>query len=265
MQDLFEELNPEQRRAVETTDGPLLILAGAGSGKTKTLTHRIAHIISTNRATEFNILAVTFTNKAAKEMRERVARLLNKDASNRSFMPFMGTFHSICVRILRQDGDFINIPNNFVIFDDNDRLTAIKQACKTAHVDEKSFPPRTIATIISSAKNELIGPNNYSGIASGPLQKSAATIYPLYEKMLRDSGALDFDDLINKTVAMLDNNKEIRQKWQQQFKYVLIDEYQDTNAAQYKLVKLLTSTENNIAVVGDDWQSIYSWRGADYR
>ena len=153
MQDLLEGLNPEQKRAVQTTEGPLLIQAGAGSGKTKTLTHRIAYLIANHKATPFNILAVTFTNKAAKEMRQRVAVLLNENADNRSFMPFMGTFHGICVRILRQDGEYVSVPKNFVIFDESDRLTAVKQSCKTAMIDEKTYTPRSIANLISNAKN----------------------------------------------------------------------------------------------------------------
>jgi DNA helicase-2/ATP-dependent DNA helicase PcrA len=264
-EDLLTGLNYEQRRAVETTEGPLLILAGAGSGKTKTLTHRIAYLIATDRATPFNILAVTFTNKAAKEMRERVAHLLGENPDNRSFMPFMGTFHSICVRLLRQDGEQAGIPRNFVIFDESDRLTAVKQACKTVMIDEKSYPPRTLANLISSAKNEMVTPQEYAGTGSGPIHRAAAQIYPLYEKILKEASALDFDDLISKTVHMLQTQREIKRKWQTQFRYVMIDEYQDTNAAQYKLVKLLTNEKNNIAVVGDDWQSIYSWRGADFR
>lgn len=265
MQDLLEGLNSEQKKAVETTEGPLLIQAGAGSGKTKTLTHRIAYLIANHKATPYNILAVTFTNKAAKEMRERVAKLVGDSHENRGFMPYMGTFHGICVKLLRQDGEHIGVPPNFVIFDESDRLTAVKQACKTAMIDEKSYPPRTIANYISSAKNEMLSPSDYSGIANSPIQSATATVYPLYEKILKEAGALDFDDLINKTVSMLNNNPDVKTKWQEQFKYVMIDEYQDTNLAQYKLVKLLTSKSNNIAVVGDDWQSIYSWRGADFR
>jgi DNA helicase II / ATP-dependent DNA helicase PcrA len=262
---LLTGLNSEQQRAVETTEGPLLILAGAGSGKTKTLTHRIAYLIATNKATPYNILAVTFTNKAAKEMRERVAKLLGENSENRSFMPFMGTFHSICVRLLRQDGEQAGIPRNFVIFDEADRLSAVKQACKTARIDEKSFPLRTIAGLISSAKNEMVTPTEYVGAGSGPIHRTAAQIYPLYEKILKENNALDFDDLIGRTAHLLQTQKEVRDKWQRQFRYIMIDEYQDTNAAQYKLVKLLTNEEKNIAVVGDDWQSIYSWRGADFR
>jgi DNA helicase II / ATP-dependent DNA helicase PcrA len=262
---LLSGLNSEQRRAAETTEGHLLILAGAGSGKTKTLTHRIAYMIATHRATPYNILAVTFTNKAAREMRERVAVLLGENPDNRSFMPYMGTFHSICVRILRQDGESIGVPRNFVIFDESDRLSAVKQACKTAMIDEKSFAPRTLSSLISNAKNELVTPQEYAGAGSGPVHRAAAQIFPLYEKSLKDAGALDFDDLISRTVRMLEAQPEIREKWRRQFKYIMIDEYQDTNAAQYRLIKLLTGDTQNIAVVGDDWQSIYSWRGADFR
>lgn len=265
MTDLFTGLNDEQARAVRTTEGPLLIQAGAGSGKTKTLTHRIAHIIDSGLATPYNILSVTFTNKAASEMRERVAVLLGFDAGNRSFMPFMGTFHSICVRLLRQDGDYAEVPKNFVIFDELDRTSAIKKVSRQLSIDEKAFPARSLGGLISSAKNELIDPSRYAGMASSPAQKEAARVYPLYQKSLKDAGALDFDDLIAKTVQMLANHKELRDKWQQQFKYVMIDEYQDTNAAQYKLIQLLVNDNKNIAVVGDDWQSIYSWRGADFR
>jgi len=263
---LLEGLNDEQRRAVECSDGPLLILAGAGSGKTKTLTHRIAYILANRKATPYNILAVTFTNKAAGEMRERVAKLLGQAAENRSFMPYMGTFHGVCVRILRQDGEHIGVPHNFVIWDEGDRQAAIKQASRMAGIDDKSFPARLLSSLISSAKNEMIGPAEYGASAEySPATRAAAKVYPLYEKSLKDAGALDFDDLISRTVGLLGNQKEIRDKWQAQFKYVMIDEYQDTNAAQYHLVKLLTGTHKNIAVVGDDWQSIYSWRGADFR
>lgn len=262
---LLNGLNPEQQRAVVTTEGPLLIQAGAGSGKTKTLTHRIAYLIASRKATPYNILAVTFTNKAAKEMRERIAKLLEQNADNRSFMPFMGTFHSICVRLLRQDGDQIGVPRNFVIFDESDRLSAVKQASKQLNLDDKAFPPRTLASLISSAKNDMVDPNLYAGSGSSPTQAAAAKVYPLYNKALKDAGALDFDDLILKAVHMLEKAPNIRAKWRDQFRYVMIDEYQDTNAAQYKLVKLLVGDKQNIAVVGDDWQSIYSWRGADFR
>lgn len=263
--DLLTGLNPEQCRAVQTIEGPLLIQAGAGSGKTKVLTHRIAHIIASHQATPFNILAVTFTNKAAKEMRVRVAELLGADADNRGFMPYMGTFHSICVRLLRQDGEHIGLPRSFVIFDEADRQTAVKRASKEHHIDEKTFPARMLSGLISSAKNEMLSPADYAATANSPAAQAAAQVYPAYQKALKDAGALDFDDLISKTVTMLKQHKAIRQKWQAQFKYVMIDEYQDTNSAQYQLVKLLVGEHNNLAVVGDDWQSIYSWRGADFR
>jgi DNA helicase-2/ATP-dependent DNA helicase PcrA len=263
--ELVKGLNDEQKRAVVTTEGPLLIQAGAGSGKTKTLTHRIAYLISTRRASPYNILSVTFTNKAAREMRERVAVLLGEDPDNRSFMPYMGTFHSICVRILRQDGATVGIPKSFVIWDESDRTAAIKRACKELAVDEKSYPAKMIASMISNAKNDLITPDEYAGRDSSPLERTVAQVYPLYERALREAAALDFDDLISRTVSMMSTQEEVRQKWQKRFRYIMIDEYQDTNAAQYKLVRMMTNKSNNIAVVGDDWQSIYSWRGADFR
>ena len=253
--DLFRDLNPEQRRAVETTEGPLLIQAGAGSGKTMVLTRRIAYLIAEGKATTSSILAVTFTNKAAREMRERVARLLGQSADNRAFMPWMGTFHSICVRILRRDGEYIGLSPRFVIFDEADRVNAVKQASRRLQLDEKSFPARGLAGLISGAKNELMGPTAYAGTASSPNQQAAAQVFPLYEAILKDAAALDFDDLIGKTVQLL-SNKEIRDKWRNVFQYIMIDEYQDTNASQYKLVKLLTDEHKNIAVVGDDWQCL---------
>lgn len=256
-------LNEEQAKAVVNTEGPLLIQAGAGSGKTKTLTHRIAYILANNLANQYQILAVTFTNKAAKEMRERLAGLLGGDAESRYFLPYMGTFHGICVKLLRQDGSFIKVPHNFVIFDESDRLSAIKQSLKELHISEKDYTPKQIASIISGAKNELISANDYSG--NGPLGEIVGMVYPRYQSKLREAGALDFDDLILKTVELLSGHEEIRNKWQNNFKYILIDEYQDTNSAQYRLVKLLVNNNQNIAVVGDDWQSVYMFRGADFR
>ncbi|MBI2588892.1 UvrD-helicase domain-containing protein [Candidatus Saccharibacteria bacterium] len=263
--DLLRGLNPEQQRAVKTTEGPLLILAGAGSGKTKTLTHRMAYLLTSGKATPFNILAVTFTNKAAGEMRRRVAGLLGQNPENRSLMPFLGTFHSICVRLLRQDGEVVGIPRNFVIWDEGDRLAAVKQASRKLQIDEKKFPARLLASMISSAKNEMVTPEEFAAVASSPAGAVAAKVFVLYQAMLAEAKALDFDDLIGRSVKLLKTQKEVREKWQRQFKYVMVDEYQDTNSAQYQLVKLLTGSHNNIAVVGDDWQSIYSWRGADFR
>lgn len=263
--DLLEGLNPEQQRAVNTTEGPLLILAGAGSGKTKTLTYRIAFLLTSGKATPFNILAVTFTNKAATEMRHRVARLLGQNPENRALLPYLGTFHSICVRLLRQDGESIGIPGNFVIWDEGDRLAAVKQASRSLQIDEKKFPPRLLSSMISSAKNEMVAPDEFAVVANNPAAAAAAKVYVLYQNMLADSNALDFDDLIGRTVKMLKTQPEILKKWQVQFKYVMVDEYQDTNEAQYQLIKMLSGLHKNIAVVGDDWQSIYSWRGADFR
>lgn len=262
---LLKGLNPEQKRAVTTTEGPLLILAGAGSGKTKTLTHRIAYILAKNKAKPEEILAVTFTNKAAKEMRSRIARLIGGHESSYNFMPFMGTFHSICVKILRTDGDHIGIPKSFIIFDTSDSLATVKRVAKKLSIDEKSYPSKVSRSIISSAKNEMLTPTQYAGLANSPMQRVAAQIYPLYEAELKTAGALDFDDLINKTVYLLKNVKSVRTNWQTKFKYIFIDEYQDTNAAQYNLIKLLTSPNHNLAVVGDDYQSIYMFRGADFR
>lgn len=265
MQDLLTGLNEEQKEAVLQTEGPLLIQAGAGSGKTKTLTHRVAYILQNGLAHPQEILAVTFTNKAAKEMRTRVALLLGERAENRSFLPFMGTFHGICVRLLREDGEHIGVPRSFVIYDESDRLAAVKQVSKKEHIDEKTYPPRTLANLISSAKNEAIGPEEYRSMANSPAQLAAAKVYPGYQKVLKDAGALDFDDLIVKTLHLFKTVDPVRKRWRDQFKYIMIDEYQDTNTAQYRLVKLLVNDTHNIAVVGDDWQSVYMWRGADFR
>ncbi len=264
MNKLLDGLNDSQAVAAKHVNGPLLILAGAGSGKTKTLTHRIACLIESG-VSPYEILALTFTNKAAKEMRQRVAELLSENHENRSFMPFMGTFHGICVRLLRQDGEAIGIPKNFVIYDESDRQSLIKQVAKNHHINEKEFKPRTLSSLISGAKNELVSAGEYASTATLPNQKAAAAVFPAYETALKEAGALDFDDLIGRTYEMLKGNPTIREKWQKQFKHILVDEYQDTNGAQYKLIKLLLNEMQNLCVVGDDWQSIYSWRGADFR
>lgn len=264
MTDIVNGLNAAQKEAVLHENSPLLILAGAGSGKTKTLTHRVAYLVREKNIQPNHILAVTFTNKAAKEMRERVASLLGVDEPDRTFFPWMGTFHSICVRLLRIDGQQIKIPKNFVIFDESDRLGAVKIAMKELHLSEKEFAPRAIASLISSAKNDLVSPEEFASVARLPMQKTAALVYPKYESIRRQAAALDFDDLIGETVRLLSEVSEIREKWQKTFQYILIDEYQDTNGSQYKLIKLLLGKNQNVCVVGDDWQSIYSWRGADY-
>jgi DNA helicase-2/ATP-dependent DNA helicase PcrA len=262
--DLLKGLNAAQANAVQTTSGPLLILAGAGSGKTKTLTHRIAYLIAHEHMWPNEILAVTFTNKAAREMRERLGSLLRQDSSSRNFMPWMGTFHGICVRLLRIDGDKVGVPSNYIIYDEDDRQGLIKQAMKQLSITDKQVKPSAVSGMISSAKNELITPEEYSETANYPFQKEVARIYEQYERMKKEANALDFDDLLIETVRLLRDHLEVRDKWRRQFKHILIDEYQDTNAAQYAIVKSLVGAERNICVVGDDWQSIYSWRGADF-
>lgn len=262
--DIQKDLNPAQAEAAQAAHGPLLILAGAGSGKTKTLTYRIANLIAHEGVWPDQILAVTFTNKAAREMRQRLGVLLAQDSNSRSFMPWMGTFHSICVRLLRIDGHAIGVPANFVIYDEDDRLGLIKQAMKQQNVSDKNIKPRAIASSISSAKNELVDPDAYEMSAQYPFQKTVAEIYRAYETMRQTAHALDFDDLLIETVRLVREHPDVREKWRQKFQHILIDEYQDTNAAQYALVKSLVNDERNICVVGDDWQSIYSFRGADF-
>ncbi len=265
MNPLLEGLNEPQRIAAETTEGPVLILAGAGSGKTKALTHRIAYLVAGKHVRPVNILAVTFTNKAAGEMRGRVLKLLNKDPANRTYFPYIGTFHSICMRLLRREAVQIGLPSNFLIFDSADSASAIKRAIRQAGVDEKQYTPKMIHGLISSAKNELVGPANYTRLAQGRAQEAAAKVYPLYQAVLKEAGALDFDDLIYETVRMLKKYPDILAKYQQQFQYIMVDEYQDTNHAQYQITRLLSAAHNNLCVVGDDWQSIYSWRGANFQ
>jgi len=262
---ILDGLNKEQIKAVTMTEGPLLIQAGAGSGKTKTLTHRVAYILSQNKARSDEILAVTFTNKAAQEMRQRVARLLNENSANRYFMPYMGTFHAICVKLLRLEAELIGMSRSFVIFDEADRLAAVKRVIKELKIDEKTFSPKSIANLISSAKNELLDADDYLARVNSPLTEVAARVYPLYTKELRQANGFDFDDLINEVVRLFNTNTLVRQKWQQHFKYIMVDEYQDTNEAQYRLIRLLTNDQQNLAVIGDDWQTIFSWRGANYR
>ncbi len=252
-QDFTEGLNEAQRRAVEHSDGPLLLLAGAGSGKTKTLTHRIARLVAGGVPTGA-ILAVTFTNKAAKEMRERLAGLLGERAENRSFMPWMGTFHGICVRLLRFEGEHAGIPKNFVILDESDKLGFVKQVMKELNISEKNHSPRSIAGSISSAKNEGVSASEYARTAQLPFQKVVADVFPRYEAMKKRAKALDFDDLLIESVRLFESVPELREKWQRRFAYIMVDEYQDTNKVQYRLIKLLANETQNVCVVGDDWQ-----------
>ena len=264
--DILEGLNPAQASAVRQVSGPLLILAGAGSGKTKTLAHRIAYLTQQESVWPNEILAVTFTNKAARELRERVWKLTQQGGHEvpRNFMPWMGTFHGICVRLLRMDGAAIGIASNYVIYDEDDRQGLIKQAMKELSIDSQQIKPRTISSIISNAKNELKTPEEFAAGANYPQIQQIAKVYSKYETLRKNAGALDFDDLLIEAVRLLRDQKDIREKWRNHFKHILIDEYQDTNAAQYAIVKYLVNDTHNVCVVGDDWQSIYSWRGADF-
>ena len=264
MKDLLADLNEPQRQAAQTTKGPVLILAGAGSGKTKALTHRIAYLVAEQHVSPMNILAVTFTNKAAGEMRRRVLELLGKSENDKTYLAFVGTFHSICLRLLRREHNAAGLPSNFLIFDAADSQSAAKQAMRQAGLDDKELKPTYIHSLISSAKDELLTPTQYQRHAAGRAQEAAAKAYPIYQRLLDEAGALDFDDLILRTVQLLQANPEILHKYQEQFRYILVDEYQDTNRAQYVLTKLLAATHRNLCVVGDDWQSIYSWRGANF-
>lgn len=254
-------LNPQQRAAVEHTDGPLLILAGAGSGKTRVLTVRIAYILQQDLARPEEILAVTFTNKAAGEMKERIAHLLDGKVQ----LPWMGTFHSICVKILRRDGHLVGLSPNFSIYDPGDQLDMVKQAMEESHISTKDVNPRAVHSHISSAKNEMVGTVDYEQFAQGYFQELVAKIYPAYQKLLKENNAVDFDDLLLLVVQLLRDNAGVREKYQELFKYILVDEYQDTNNVQYIMVNLLAEKHRNICCVGDDDQSIYSFRGANIR
>lgn len=265
MSKLLADLNESQTEAVLTTDGPVLMLAGAGSGKTKALTHRIAYLVGEKKIPTSNILAVTFTNKAAGEMKQRVAKLLGYDETNSNPLPFLGTFHSIANRILRREAERIGFSSNFLIYDSADSQALIKKIFKTLHIDDKSITPNGVQWAISSAKNELVGPEKYRSMAGSRIQLVAADVYPIYQRELRKAKAMDFDDLIMELTKLLQNEHDVLERYQNQFRYILVDEYQDTNHAQYQLIKLLAAKHHNLCVVGDDWQSIYSWRGANYQ
>lgn len=263
--DLLSELNDSQRKAAEHVEGPALILAGAGSGKTRVLTYRTANLILNHSILPQHILLMTFTNKAAGEMKLRIKSLLEANTFTSSYLPFAGTFHSFCVRLLRIDGESIQIPNNFVIYDDQDQVDAVKEVMKDLDLSLKSFNPRSVLHTISQAKNELITPQEYAGFARGYFQETVSIVYSSYEKLLRRNIALDFDDILVYSVKVLKEREDVLEKYQQKYQFIMIDEYQDTNKAQYELSCLLASKYKNIAVVGDAAQSIYRWRGADFR
>ncbi len=271
---VLEGLNPAQKEAVLATDGPVLILAGAGSGKTKCLTHRLAHIVATKKADLNQILAITFTNKAAQELAGRIAKILglpvqdlqrNPGLFMRRYLPWVGTFHSVCVRILRAEHEQLGLPKSFTIFDSDDSLSLVRGLIKDLGYDPKQFSPNAVRGAISSAKNELLTPEEYAKYAQGYFQEIVVQVYRRYQKRLVELGALDFDDLIMAVVKLLEQFPETRRKYQEQFRYVMVDEYQDTNHAQYRLTGLLVNSQTqNLCVVGDDYQSIYGWRGANF-
>ncbi|MEL6273044.1 MAG: UvrD-helicase domain-containing protein, partial [Chloroflexota bacterium] len=262
---LYPELNNQQRAAVTADDGPVLVLAGPGSGKTRVLTYRIAHLINQRKIPAYSIIAVTFTNKAAGEMKERVQKLIGKDAIRGLRI---GTFHALCARLLRReasDGNLEPYNGNYLIYDTDDQKSVVKRVVEELGVDLKRLrlTPYKALTMISDAKNELVAPSQYP--RTEYLDEVIARIYERYQEILRESNAMDFDDLIMNTVLLLRNNVEVRNRYQRYYEYVLVDEFQDTNMAQYELVRLWCAPQNNVFVVGDEDQAIYGFRGADYR
>lgn len=260
--DLIQGLNPQQKEAVLHTEGPLLVLAGAGSGKTRVLTHRIAYLIEEKGVAPYNILAITFTNKAAREMKERIESIIGP----RALDIWTGTFHACCVRILRREIDRIGFDRNFVIYDTADQETLMKDCLSQLQYNEKNFPPKMVLGEISRAKDEMIYPERYSLMAGSDFRLSKiAKLYDLYQKKLKANNALDFDDIIMHTLKIFSDCPEVLDYYQSKFRYILVDEYQDTNTAQYMLVSMLAGKYRNVCVVGDDDQSIYGWRGANVR
>ncbi len=260
MQEILKQLNDKQYEAGVNTEGPCLVIAGAGSGKTKVLTHKIAYLIDEKGVLPWNILAITFTNKAANEMKERIEGLVGDVAKD----IWMGTFHSVCVRILRRFIDRIGFDSSFIIFDTSDQRTLIKACIKNIGLDDKMFTDRSVQSEISNAKNEMLEPDQYTLRANGDFRKEKiALVYEMYQKRLKENNAIDFDDIINYTIKILMDNPDVLEYYSDKFKYVLVDEYQDTNKSQFTLVTLLASKNGNITVVGDNDQGIYSFRGAD--
>jgi len=259
--DVLETLNPEQRRAVETIEGPLLVLAGPGSGKTRVITHRIAHLIRGCRVNPHNIIAVTFTNRAAREMKERLEQLVPGALAPLT----IGTFHAICARILRRDGAAIGLDSHFAIYDDADQIGLIKKVLRDLQLDEKQYHPRALQTHISKAKSELISPLQYGEYASSYWEEIVLRVYRAYQEELAQKHGLDFDDLIMATVRLFRERPDVLTHYQERYEYILVDEFQDTNIAQYTLLRQLADKHQNLCVVGDEDQSVYSWRQADLR
>lgn len=261
--DFLKDLNPEQVEAVKQTRGPMIILAGAGSGKTRVLTYKVIYLIEQG-VDPMNILMVTFTNKAANEMKERMVKFFSGVDKKLIDFPTISTFHSLCAKLLRIEGEYIGIPKNFLIYDSQDQKDAIKEAFNLLNISTKEYKPNSVLANISQAKNELITELEYPQYARGHFQEIVSRVYLIYQKLLKENAALDFDDLILKTVELFKKNPQILEKYQNKFKYILVDEYQDTNHAQYQLTKMLSRRWQNICVVGDFSQSIYSFRGADF-
>ncbi len=260
MDGILEGLNPAQRQAVEAPDGPILVVAGPGSGKTRVLTHRVAYLINKRGVFPYRIMAVTFTNKAAREMKERLHGLVGFQVLREITM---GTFHAICVRILRREAEHLPYDRNFVIYDDGDQLSLIRQCLGDLNLDDADLSPRAVLDSISRAKSQLIGPGEY--VAPSYQFEVVARVYRRYQQLLLENNALDFDDLLMVTVRLLRGNPEVREKYQRQYQHILVDEFQDTNLAQYVILRLLAGQHRNLFVVGDEDQSIYAWRGADFR
>lgn len=260
--DLKALLNKEQYEGAVTVEGPVLILAGAGSGKTRVLTHRMAHMIEDLNIFPYKILAITFTNKAAREMKERVVSLIGEKAEDM----WISTFHSTCVRILRREIEKIGYKKNFTIYDSSDQKTLLKECIKALQINDKDISEQEIMGKISRAKDNMLSPDSYyRQHESNFREKKIAEVYKMYQKRLKENNALDFDDLIFKTVELFKKDAETLEFYQRKFQYIMVDEYQDTNAVQYELVRLLAEKHRNICVVGDDDQSIYGWRGSDIR
>ncbi|HET8568858.1 MAG TPA: UvrD-helicase domain-containing protein [Candidatus Limnocylindria bacterium] len=259
---LLDPLNPEQRAAVTHGDGPLLILAGAGSGKTRVLTHRVAHLVRERGVPPGAILAVTFTNKAAKEMRDRLERLLGAEATKQLWL---GTFHGFCARLLRRDGPLVGIDRSFAIYDEADQRALLRRAMEDTGFSERIFAPGATLAVISGAKNELKGPADLAGTARDQLERAAVAIWRRYDELLRENNAVDYDDLLVLACRLFETSDAALERWQDRFRHILVDEYQDTNRAQYVLLRYLAGSHRNLAVVGDDDQSVFSWRGADIR
>ncbi len=282
MNDIFSQLNQPQSEAVRTTEGPVLILAGAGSGKTKALTHRLAYLISEKKVAPAAILAVTFTNKAAGEMRNRMSRLLSPvnlpikrnykieqpvstDGSDDVVLPWLGTFHAICVKILRREAHHIGYPSGFTIYDSQDQLAVVKKIMQDKNIDTKQYSPNAVLYFIGSSKNEFISPAEYKKFVNSPFEEIVYDVYKEYQIYLKTIGAMDFDDLLVLCVQLFEQHPEVLEKYQRIFRYILIDEYQDTNQVQYLWAKMLSAKSRNLCVVGDDSQSIYGFRGANFR